>query len=323
MLKMPKILLTTALAATMLTAHTYAAQPQSHISAITQETAAKVTYDRENVDGVDIFFRQAGDPSKQAVVLLHGFPASSHMYREVLSQLGDDYYVIAPDYPGFGDSDFPADYDYTFDNYAKTINGFLEQKNISNYVLMIQDYGAPVGMRIAEKHPERIAGLISMNGNVYEEGILEAGWGPVIPYWSTPTKELEEKIINNVFSLKGLVWQYSHGTRHPEKILPDNWSLDFQKLNRPGAHRMALDLFYDYQNNVKLYPKWQEYLQENQPPMLVIWGKNDAFFGLAGAEGFKRDVKDLDFYLLDTGHFALEEDASFIIDRMKNFLSKL
>ncbi len=329
--KLTKTFLTIALATSMLTAcgvsgqsNTISEVKTTHV-AVAEQTVSNVTYGREDVNGVDIFYRQAGDPSKQAVVLLHGFPSSSHMYREVLDDLGDEYYVIAPDYPSFGDSEFPPseEYEYTFDNLAKTMNGFLEQKGISNYVLMIQDYGAPVGMRIAADHPERVDGLISMNGNVYEEGINELGWGPVIPYWSAKTPELEAQIIENVFSLEALEWQYTHGTRNPDNILPDNWTLDFQKLNRPGAHRAALDLFYDYQENIKRYPEWQQYLRDNQPPMLVIWGKNDAFFPPAGAEGFKKDVKNLDFYLLDTGHFALEEEAPFIIDRMQNFLSSL
>lgn len=292
---------------------------------VEQQTQHSVRYAKENVEGINIFYREAGDPKKQTVVLLHGFPSSSHMYREVLDDLGDDYHVIAPDYPGFGDSDFPSpkEYKYTFDNLAKTINTFLEQRKIADYVLMIQDYGAPVGMRIALKHPERVAGLISMNGNVYEEGINKSGWGPVIPYWGNKSLELEEKIIKNVFSLESLEWQYTHGTRNPAGILPDNWSLDFQKLNRPGAHRMALDLFFDYQENVKRYPVWQQYLRENQPPLLVVWGKNDAFFPPAGAHAFKRDVKNVDFHLVDTGHFALEEEAPFIIDRMRKFLSTI
>jgi len=303
----------------------FADTPATPHTPVAEQTEFKVRYRTENVNGIDIFYREAGDPSKQAVVLLHGFPSSSHMYRDVLRALGDEYYLIAPDYPGFGDSGFPSpnEFTYTFDSLANTIDTFLQQRRISNYVLVIQDYGAPVGMRIALKHPERIDGIISMNGNVYEEGINEAGWGPVIPYWGDKNPQLEQQIIENVFPLEALRWQYTHGTRNPDAILPDNWNLDFQKLNRPEAHRMALDLFFDYQENIRRYPQWQAYLRENQPPMLVIWGKNDAFFPPAGAEAFKRDVKDVDFYLLDTGHFALEEEAPFIIDRMRNYLGKL
>ncbi len=292
---------------------------------VAQQTPPDVRYATETVNGIDVFYREAGDPLKQAVVLLHGFPSSSHMYREVLDELGDEFYLVAPDYPGFGDSAFPSpgEYTYTFDSFAETINGFLEQKGISNYVLMIQDYGAPVGMRIALKHPDRVDGIISMNGNVYEEGINAEGWGPVIPYWNDKSADLEQQIIDNVFTLDALRWQYTHGTRNPDGILPDNWKLDYQKLNREGAHRMALNLFYDYRENIKRYPQWQEYLRKNQPPMLVIWGKNDAFFPPAGAEAFKQDIENLDFYLLDTGHFALEEESPFIIDRMRSYLRSL
>lgn len=320
-----KSLISLALSTTLLAQGNVAIAETISKQKIVEQTPHNVQYATENVNGINIFYREAGDPSKQALVLLHGFPTSSHMYREVLDDLGDEFYIIAPDYPGFGDSDFPspAEYEYTFDNLAETTNTFLEQKGITNYVLMIQDYGSPVGMRIAVKHPERVAGLISMNGNVYEEGINKAGWGPVISYWDKKTPELEQEIIDNVFSLDGLRWQYTHGTRNPDGILPENWKLDFQKLNRSGAHRVALDLFFDYQNNIKRYPQWQKYLRENQPPLLVIWGKNDAFFPPEGAHAFRRDVKELDFYLLDTGHFALEEEAPFIIDRMRNFLGSL
>jgi len=283
----------------------------------------QVRYGTETVHGLDIFFREAGDPSKQAIVLLHGFPHSSHQYREVLAELGDDYYLIAPDYPGFGDSSFPSveDYTYTFDNLAKTIDQFLVQKKVKNYVLMIQDYGAPVGFRIATKHPERVKGFVVMNGNAYEEGLSPEGWAPIMKYWENKNNpELEKTIIANVFSDNGLKWQYTHGTRHPEGINPDSWNLDIAKFARPGQHRMQLDLFFDYQNNVKLYPQWQQYLRDNQPPMLIVWGKNDAFFPVPGAEGYKRDVQEIDYNILDTGHFALEEEAPFIIGKMRSFL---
>lgn len=281
-----------------------------------------VRYGTESVDGLDIFYREAGDPTKTAVVLLHGFPSSSHMYRDVLAALGDEFYLIAPDYPGFGDSSFPdaESYTYTFDNLAETIDRFLVQKGLESYVLMIQDYGAPVGYRIATKHPEKVKGFVVMNGNAYEEGIAMEGWGYVLDYWRNKTPELEKKIIENVFSFEGLKWQYTHGTRNPAGILPDNWNLDFMKISRPGQHRVQLDLFYDYQNNLKKYPEWQGYLRDNQPPMLIVWGKNDAFFPVPGAEGYKRDVKSIDYNILDTGHFALEEEGEFIIGKMRRFL---
>lgn len=287
------------------------------------QDTARVRYATETVDGLDIFYREAGDPSKQAVVLLHGFPTSSHMYRDVLAALGDEFYLIAPDYPGFGDSSYPSteEYNYTFDNLAETVDKFLAQKKVSNYVLMIQDYGAPVGYRIALKHPERVKGLVVMNGNAYEEGLNEAAWGPIFQYWTDKTNtQLEDAIAGQVYGYEGMKWQYTHGTRNPEGINPDNWNLDYMKISRPGQHRVQLDLFYDYQNNVKAYPAWQQYLRDNQPPMLIVWGANDAFFPANGAEAYKRDVKDIDFNLLNTGHFALEEEAPFIIAKMRTFL---
>lgn len=286
----------------------------------------QVRYGTEVVDGLDIFFREAGEPKtdKPTLVLLHGFPSSSHQYREVLAQLSDEYYLIAPDYPGYGNSSFPSvdEYDYTFDNVAQTMDKFLVQRGLDNYVLMIQDFGAPVGFRIATKHPEKVAGFVVMNGNAYEEGISKAGWGKVLDYWKGKTPELEQHIKDNVFSLAGMKWQYTHGTRSPEAINPDNWVLDYYNFSRAGAHEMGLEMFYDYQHNLTKYPEWQEYLRKKQPPMLLVWGKNDAFFPEAGAKGYKRDVKNIDYHILDTGHFALEEEAPFIISKMRIFMSQ-
>ncbi len=308
-------------AAVLLTAAVGALHPTS---ARAETDLSRVRYATQKIDGLDIFYREAGDPAKQAVVLLHGFPHSSHQYREVLAALGDEFYLIAPDYPGFGDSSFPAPrtaFDYTFDNLATVTDKFLEQKGVTDYVLAIQDYGAPVGFRIATAHPERVKGFVVMNGNAYEEGLSPEGWGPILKYWEDRNQpEVEAAIAAQVFSAEGLRWQYTHGTRNPEGINPDNWNLDILKLSREGQTRMHLDLFFDYQNNVKLYPQWQQYLRDHQPPMLVAWGKNDAFFPVAGARGYLRDVKDVDYHILDTGHFALEEDAAFIIDKMRSFL---
>ncbi|MEM9907590.1 MAG: alpha/beta hydrolase [Cyanobacteria bacterium P01_D01_bin.44] len=291
----------------------------------TTENLDRVRYGTEKVDGLDIFYREAGDPSKKAVVLLHGYPHSSHMYRDVLAALGDEFYLIAPDYPGFGDSSFPSvqEYTYTFDNLAETIDKFLIQRSLNSYVLMIQDYGAPVGYRIATKHPEKVKGFVVMNGNAYEEGLSAEGWGPIFQYWQDKTPELEAEIAGQVFSAEGLKWQYTHGTRNPDGILPDSWNLDITKFSREGQHQMQLALFYDYQNNVKLYPAWQQYLRDTQPPMLLVWGKNDAFFPEPGAEAYKRDVKNIDYNILDTGHFALEEDGQFIIEKMRSFLNAI
>lgn len=282
----------------------------------------QTSYSYETVDGNEIFFREAGDPSNPAIVLLHGFPHSSHQYRDLIPLLADDFYLIAPDYPGFGASDFPSrdEYTYTFDNIADTVDTFLEQKGVDEYSLFVQDYGAPVGFRIATEHPERVQAIITQNGNVYEEGLNEAAWAPIMTLWEDGRNpELDAAITSSVFSFEGLRWQYTHGTRNPDAILPDNWILDHERLSRPGQHDVQLDLFYDYRNNVAKYPEWQAYLREEQPPVLVVWGENDAFFPTPGAEAFKRDVEDLDYNLLDTGHFALEEDAALIAEKIGSF----
>ena len=282
-----------------------------------------VKYKKLEIDGVNIAYREAGNPEKPTIVLLHGFPSSSHQYRKVLNQLSDDFYLIAPDYPGFGNSDFPApgDYEYTFDNLAKTIDAFLEKKGIYRYAIMIQDFGAPVGFRIATAHPERITAIINQNGNAYEEGLGKA-WKDIRVLWENRTPETEKALLP-AFSLEGLEWQYTHGTRNIENIDPDTWQLDYLRLSRPNAHQMGFDLLYDYQNNLKLYPKWQQYLRDNQPPLLIAWGKNDEFFPESGAAAFKKDVKNIDYNIYDTGHFALEEDGVDIIEKIKVFMSKI
>ncbi|MCC6713486.1 MAG: alpha/beta hydrolase [Candidatus Dadabacteria bacterium] len=282
-----------------------------------------VRYGKENVGGLDIFYREAGSPSNPAVVLLHGFPTSSHMYREVLRSLGDEFYLVAPDYPGFGDSSFPppGEFEYTFDNIAGVVNAFLEKKGITKYSLMMQDFGAPVGFRIASQSPGRVRSLIIQNGNAYEEGLDPATWQPVFEYWKDRKAALEQALVSRLLSLEGIRSQYTHGTRNPDGILPDNWNLDFLKMSRPGQDRAQLDLFYDYRNNLKSYPEWQKYLRENQPPVLITWGKNDQFFPEPGAEAYKRDVRNIDYNILDTGHFALEEDHVFITGKMREFLN--
>lgn len=275
------------------------------------------------VDGVNIAYREAGNPKNPTIVLLHGFPSSSHQYRKVLNQLSDEYHLIAPDYPGFGNSDFPSpdDYIYTFDNLANSIDGLLEKLGLTSYALMIQDYGAPVGFRIATAHPERVTAIINQNGNAYKEGLGEA-WGDVRKFWANRNTETEKALLP-VFSLEGLKWQYTHGTRNPETVNPDTWHLDYVRLSRPSAHKVNLDLFYDYQNNIKQYPKWQQYLRDNQPPMLIVWGKNDLFFPESGAEAYKKDVKKIDYNIYNTGHFALEEEGEAIISKIRSFMRKM
>ena len=284
----------------------------------------EIRYAKEKVDDLEIFYREAGDPSKPTLVLLHGFPTSSQMYRKVLNGLHEDYHMIAPDYPGFGESSVPSpkEFTYTFDNLAVVMDKFLEQKGVKTYTLMIQDYGAPIGFRIATKHPERVKGLIIMNGNAYKEGLGEAGWAPIFKYWKSKDVELGKTIAKEVFSFEGMKWQYTHGTKKPHLINPDNWVLDTAKITRPGQTEIQLGLFYDYQNNVKLYPEWQKYLRDNQPPALIVWGKNDAFFPEPGAAAYKRDLKNIDYNILDTGHFPLEEEGPFIIKKIHEFMGK-
>ena len=279
-------------------------------------------YKTLNVNNLNIAYRESGNPKNPALVLLHGFPSSSHQYRKVLNQLSDEFYLIAPDYPGFGNSDFPSaqEYTYTFDNMAETINSFLELKGINSYTLMIQDYGAPIGFRIATAHPERVTAIINQNGNAYEEGLGEA-WKGVRAFWDNRNDETENALLPS-FSLEGLKWQYTHGTRNPENVNPDTWHLDYLRLSRPNAHAINMDLFYDYQNNLKLYPKWQQYLRNYQPPLLIVWGKNDEFFPESGAEAFKQDVKNIDYNIYNTGHFALEEDGEEIISKIRAFMEK-
>ncbi len=282
----------------------------------------RIHYRTLSINGLNIAYREAGDVNKPTLVLLHGFPSSSHQYRKVLNQLSDEFHLIAPDYPGFGNSDFPSanDYEYTFDNIAATINSFLELKGINNFALMIQDYGAPIGFRIATAHPERVIAIINQNGNAYEEGLGEA-WEGIKRFWAN-RNEVTENALVPAFSLEGLKWQYTHGTRNPENVNPDTWYLDYHRLSRPNAHKVNLDLFYDYQNNIKLYPKWQQYLRDNQPPLLIVWGKNDEFFPESGAEAFKKDVKNIDYNIYNTGHFALEEDGHEIISKIRHFMKK-
>ncbi|QDO94614.1 alpha/beta hydrolase [Formosa sediminum] len=288
--------------------------------AISESPKSTLKYKSLEVNGISIAYREAGNINNPTIVLLHGFPASSYQYRKVLAQLSNEFHLIAPDYPGFGNSDFPdaETFKYTFDNIATVVDSFLEQKKINSYAIMIQDYGAPIGFRLATAHPERITAILNQNGNAYEEGLGEA-WAGIKALWKNRTKANEDALLP-VFSLEGLKWQYTHGVRDIETVDPDTYNLDFMRLSRPNAHAINLDLFYDYQNNIKLYPKWQQYLRDHQPPLLIVWGKNDAFFPESGAEAFKKDVKKIDYNIYDTGHFALEEEGDAIIENIRIFM---
>jgi pimeloyl-ACP methyl ester carboxylesterase len=272
-------------------------------------------------DGVQVFYRAAGDPSAPVVLLLHGFPTSSFMFRELIPRLADHYRVIAPDLPGFGFTEVPVErkYTYSFEALAGTIEAFTEALRIKRYALYVFDYGAPTGFRLAMTHPERVAAIISQNGNAYEEGLGDA-WGPIRKYWAKPTAENREVIRQNVLTLEGTRWQYTHGVAIPESIAPESYTLDTALMERPGNKEIQLDLFLDYASNVKLYPKFQQYLRTSKPPLLAIWGKNDPFFVPAGAEAFRKDLPTAQVQFLDTGHFATETHVSEIAAAMREFL---
>lgn len=286
--------------------------------------APQTYYRSANVEHLEIFYREAGDKNSPTIVLLHGFPSSSHMFRNLIPMLAQKYHVIAPDYPGFGHSSHPStsDFKYSFDNIARIMNAFLESLNIKKYSLYVQDYGAPVGFRIASSNPDRVQALVVQNGNAYEEGLDNDFWKPFRPFWANKSEE-NGAPLKPLFELDATKWQYHTGVRDVEAISPDAWMHDQAGLDRPGNKDIQLEMFYSYGTNAPLYPKWQEYFRTHQPPMLIVWGKNDQIFPAAGAEPYKRDLKNLDFHLLDTGHFALEEDCATIAKLMNEFLSKV
>ncbi|MCM5679759.1 alpha/beta hydrolase [Schlegelella sp. S2-27] len=262
------------------------------------------------VDGVRIFYREAGHSSLPHIVLLHGFPSSSHMYRKLIPLLATRFHVIAPDYPGFGHSDMPAptEYRYTFDRLATTMDRFLQAVGVARYVLYMQDYGGPVGLRIAAAHPQRVAGLVAQNANAYDEGLSPEVMKVLRPLWAQRTPDTEAP-VRGFFTLEATRGQYTAGARHPEALDPDAWVFDQALLDRPGNHEVQLSLLADYGSNVSLYPQWQRYLRKHQPAMLIAWGRGDPFFLEAGAHAYLRDVPGARLVLLDTGHFALEEEA--------------
>ena len=275
-----------------------------------------------NIDGVEIFYREAGPVDAPTILLLHGFPTSSHMFRNLIPALSDRYHLVAPDYPGFGNSAQPNmdAFDYTFDNLAHVMDRFVATLGIKKYSVYLMDYGAPIGFRLAAKHPEQVTALIVQNGNAYKEGLREF-WDPIRVYWQERTPKNAEALVGFI-SPDGVKWQYTHGVRNAQTISPDNWNVDLRHLTREGNPAIQLALFYDYQNNVPYYPAWQAYFRKYQPPTLIVWGKNDYIFPAEGAYPYKRDLKNLEFHLLDTGHFALEEDGRVIADTIRRFLDK-
>ena len=288
----------------------------------TEETAVYPTsIHRVEADGVRVFYRASGDANAPVLLLLHGFPASSFMFRDLIPHLANDYRVIAPDLPGFGFTEVPAErkYVYSFDGLASTIEAFTQALKINRYALYVFDYGAPTGFRLAMRHPERVTAIVSQNGNAYEEGLGDA-WGPIRQYWASPTAENRDVLRTNILTLEGTRWQYTHGVVNPESVPPESYTLDTALLERPGNKDIQLDLFLDYASNVKLYPKFQEYFRKCRPPLLAIWGRNDPFFIPAGAEAFRKDLPNAKVELLDTGHFAIETHATEIATAMKAFL---
>jgi uncharacterized peroxidase-related enzyme len=281
----------------------------------------KTTYHKVAVDGLEIFYREAGSPKKPTVLLMHGFPTSSHMFRELIPALASDYHVIAPDYPGFGQSSAPdvTKFTYTFDHLADVMEHFLKQIGCTRFALFMQDYGSPVGFRIAVKHPEWVSALLIQNANAYLEGINMETFKPLQPFWANRTAETEAP-VRGFLAAGTTQFQYTHGTRNPASISPDNWLHDQALLDRPGNDLIQLALLHDYQNNPPLYPSWHSYLRNHQPPTLITWGKNDPFFTESGARAYLKDVPKAELHLLNTGHFALEEDGDIIAAYILEFL---
>ena len=282
----------------------------------------EVRYRTVDVDKVNVFYREAGPKDAPAILLLHGFPTSSHMFRNLIPRLAQNHRVVAPDYPGFGQSSMPPreTFEYSFDNLAKVIDDFTVKVGLSAFTLYVQDYGAPIGFRLASQHPERIRGLVIQNGNAYDEGLREF-WKPLKAYWATPTPE-NRKVLADSLTLDTLKWQYTHGVRDTTLVSPDNWLHDAWLLDRPGNREIQLDLFLSYGENPPLYRKWQEYFRAHQPPALIVWGKNDQIFPAEGAHPYRRDLKNVELHLLDTGHFALDEYGPQIAEWILAFMKK-
>lgn len=280
----------------------------------------EVRYATVKVDGLDIFYREAGPKDAPVILLLHGFPASSFMYRDLIPALATRYRVIAPDYPGFGYSSAPppADFTYSFDRFADVMDGFTAKLGLTRYALYMQDFGGPVGFRLASRHPDRVSHLIVQNANAYAQGLPDSFWAPVRGLWAAPTAENFGRIRDAAMSDAALEWNYTHGVRDPARVNPDSWMLQRALLARPGNKDAMLALLYDYRTNLAQYPVWQRYFRDHRPPTLMVWGQNDIIFPAAGARAYLADLPDAELHLLDTGHFALEDkvgDIAVLIDR--------
>ena len=281
-----------------------------------------LAFRKVDVDGFNVFYREAGPKGAPTILLLHGFPSAGHMFRDLMPRLMDQFHVVAPDLPGFGQSDMPSrhDFTYTFENIAKVIDRFTEVIGLPRFTIYVFDYGAPVGFRLAAWHPDRISAIISQNGNAYEEG-LSAGWDPIRGYWQEPSSANREA-LRGLLTPESTIWQYTNGVSDVTVVSPDGYSLDNFYLTRPGADDIQLDLFGDYKSNVALYPTFQSYFRKHQPPFLAVWGKNDPFFLPEGARAFKRDLPNATVRFLDTGHFALETHAEEIAAEIRGVFAR-
>lgn len=322
--------------------------PALSSNTLAQETPSSETqvhYRTMKIQGQEIFYREAGSKDKPTLLLLHGFPTSSHMFRNLIPALAADFHLVAPDYPGYGNSSMPPvdEFDYSFDNFARIVDTLTVNLELETYSLYLMDYGAPVGFRLAAAHPERIESLIIQNGNAYDEGLDNDFWEPIKEYWndrdavnkgldnawwSNIKKAYKQPEMSNNDALSFLVtlgatqWQYLNGARNAETISPDNWHVTQRLLDREGNKEIQLQMFYDYGTNPALYPQWQKYFRMHQPKTLIVWGDKDEIFPAAGAFPYKRDLQNLEFHLLDTGHFALEEDLEVIADHIRNFMNQ-
>ena len=279
-----------------------------------------IGYKTADVDGLTVFYREAGPADAPTLLLLHGFPSASHMFRDLIPLLADDFHLVAPDLPGFGKSAMPApaEFEYTFDHLAEVIDRFTEVIGLDRFAIYVFDYGAPVGFRIAARHPDRITAIISQNGNAYEEGLSD-GWSPLQAYWKDPSPANRDA-VRTMLQPETTIWQYTHGVTDLTRVSPDGYGLDNYYLARPGADEVQLDLMLDYASNIELYPAFHEYFRTSRPPLLAVWGSNDPFFTPPGAEAFKRDIPEADVRFVPTGHFALETHVEEIAKAIIDFL---
>jgi pimeloyl-ACP methyl ester carboxylesterase len=283
---------------------------------------ADIAYRTADVDGLTVFYREAGASDAPTLVLLHGFPSASHMFRELIPLLADRFHIVAPDLPGFGKSDMPprGEFTYTFEHLTDVIDRWTEVLGLDRFALYVFDYGAPVGFRIATRHPERVTAIITQNGNAYEEGLSD-GWNPIQAYWKEPS-QANRDAIRTMVAPETTIWQYTHGVPDTSQVSPDGYGLDNYYLAREGNDEIQLDLFLDYASNVALYPEFHEYFRTSRPRLLAVWGSNDPFFLPAGANAFKRDIPDADIRFLPTGHFALETHVAEVAAAIREFLGE-